>query len=166
MVVFDKAYNYYHQFAVWSASFITKNSGIIIEAMALEGNSYDGHTLLPQLDQVSDLMRKLSKLALVYRGYKGKKEILGVKIKMQESGKDNTEYEKTRDRTLFRRRAAVEPVIGHLKSDKRILRNYLEGVEGDMISTIMVTITFNFMKISLTPYTNNTTKQNILIPLF
>jgi transposase, IS5 family len=50
--------------------------------MAFEGNPYDGHTIEPQLEQVSDLPGKLPKVALVDRGYKGRKTILGVEIKM------------------------------------------------------------------------------------
>jgi IS5 family transposase len=114
--------------------------------MAFEDNPYDGHTLEPQLEQVSDLLGTLPKVALVDRGYKGRKTILGVEIMMPGSGRGKTTYEKLRDRTRFRRRAALEPVIGHLKSDYRMLRYYLEGVEGDIINTTMEAVTFNMMK--------------------
>ena len=135
-----------YEFGNKSGFVITKKSGIIIGAMAFEDNPYDGHTLQPQLEQVSDLMGRLPKLALVDRGYKGRKTILGVEIMMPGSGKGKTAYEKLRDRARFRRRAAVEPVIGHLKSDYRLIRNYLKGVEGDMINTIMAAVAFNMMK--------------------
>lgn len=135
-----------YEFGNKSGFVITKNSGIILGAMAFEGNPYDGHTLLPQLEQVSDLLGKLPKVALVDRGYKGRKDILGVEIMMPGSGKGKTAYEKIRDRARFRRRAAVEPVIGHLKSDYRLLRNYLKGVEGDMINTTIAATAFNMMK--------------------
>ena len=135
-----------YEFGNKSGFVITKKSGIIIGAMAFEGNPYDGHTLEPQLEQVSDLLGRLPKLALVDRGYKGRKDVLGVEIKIPGSGKGKTVYEKARDRARFRRRAAVEPVIGHLKSDYRMLRNYLKGVEGDMINTIMAAASFNMMK--------------------
>jgi len=65
---------------------------------------------------------------------------------MPGTGKGKTAYEKQQERSRFRRRAAVESVIGHLKSDYRMLRNYLKGVEGDMINTIMAAIAFNMMK--------------------
>jgi IS5 family transposase len=65
---------------------------------------------------------------------------------MPGTGKGKTASEKQRDRARFRRRAAVEPVIGHLKSDYLMLRNYLKGVEGDMINTIMAAVAFNMMK--------------------
>ena len=57
-----------------------------------------------------------------------------------------TAYEKLNDRSRFRRRTAVEPVIGHFKSNNRMLRNYLKGVEGAMINTIMAAVAFNMMK--------------------
>lgn len=44
-----------------------------------------------------------------------------------------TAYEKLNDRSRFRRRTAVEPVIGHFKSNNRMLRNYLKGVESDVM---------------------------------
>jgi IS5 family transposase len=135
-----------YEFGNKSGFVITKNSGIILGAMAFEGNPYDGHTLEPQLDQVSLLMGRLPKVALVDRGYKGRKTILGVEIRMPGSGRGKTAYEKYKDRARFRRRASIEPVIGHLKSDHRMLRNYLKGVEGDMINTIMAAVAFNMMK--------------------
>ena len=135
-----------YEFGNKSGFVLTKNSGIILGAMAFEGNPYDGHTLLPQLEQLSDLPGRLPKVALVDRGYQRHKTILGVEIKMPGTGKGKTAYEKLKDRARFRRRAAVEPVIGHLKSDYLMLRNYLKGVEGDMINTIMAAVAFNMMK--------------------
>ncbi len=81
---------------------ITKKSGIIIGAMAFEDNPYDGHTLESQLDQISDLMGRLPKVALVDRGYKGRKTILGVEIMMPGTGKGKTPYEKHKNRARFR----------------------------------------------------------------
>jgi len=42
---------------------------------------------------------------------------------------------KTRKR--FQRRAAIEPVIGYLKSDHRLDRNFLKGFNGDQINLLM-----------------------------
>jgi len=47
---------------------------------------------------------------------------------MPGGSKGKTAYEKHKDRARFRRQAAVEPVMGHLKSDYCMLRNYLKGV--------------------------------------
>jgi len=84
--------------------------------------------------------------ALVDRGCKGRKTIMGVNIKIPGSGKGKTAYQKAKDRKRFRRRASIEPIIGHLKQDHRVLRNYLKSVEGDMINTILAGAAFNMMK--------------------
>ncbi|HOS73473.1 MAG TPA: hypothetical protein PLA17_00550 [Bacteroidales bacterium] len=57
-----------------------------------------------------------------------------------------TAYEKHKARARFIHQASVEPVIRHLKSDYRMPGNYLKGVEGDMINTIMAVVAFNMMK--------------------
>jgi hypothetical protein len=106
----------------------------------------DGHTLEPQLTQINDMLGRLPETALVDRGYRGRKHILGVNIKIPGSGKGKSPYKKAIERQKFRRRAAIEPIIGHLKYDHRMLRNYLKGVEGDMINTIMAGAAFNMMK--------------------
>jgi transposase, IS5 family len=125
---------------------LTKKSGIVVGAMAFEENIYDGHAIEPQLAQVEDLLGRLPETALVDRGCKGRKSILGVSIKIPGSGKGKTAYQKIRDSEKFRRRASIEPIIGHIKQD-RMLRNYLKGVEGDMINTLLAGAAFNMMKI-------------------
>jgi IS5 family transposase len=135
-----------YEFGNKSSFAITKNSGIVIGAMAFEENIYDGHAIEPQLEQVKDLLGRLPETVLVDRGCRGRKSILGVNIKIPGSGKGKTAYQKTRDRARFRRRASIEPIIGHLKQDHRMLRNYLKGVEGDMINTLLAGAAFNMMK--------------------
>ena len=44
----------------------------------------------------------------------------------------------------MRRRAAVEPVIGHLKDDHRMRRNYLKGRSGDRINAVLAAAGYNF----------------------
>jgi transposase, IS5 family len=44
----------------------------------------------------------------------------------------------------MKRRAAVEPVIGHLKAEHRMGRNYLKGPEGDRINAILAAAGYNF----------------------
>ena len=135
-----------YEFGNKSSFVLTKKSGIVVGAMAFEENIYDGHTLEPQLAQVEDLLGRLPETALVDRGCKGRKSILGVNIKIPGSGKGKSAYQKAKDRERFRRRASIEPIIGHLKQDHRVLRNYLKGVEGDMINTILAGAAFNMMK--------------------
>ena len=49
-------------------------------------------------------------------------------------------------RKRFRRRAGIEPVIGHLKHDHRLKRNFLKGFAGDQINLLMAAAAFNFKK--------------------
>ena len=44
----------------------------------------------------------------------------------------------------MRRRAAVEPVIGHLKAEHRMGRNHLKGYEGDRANAVLAAAGYNF----------------------
>lgn len=44
------------------------------------------------------------------------------------------------------RRAAIETVIGHLKYDYRMIRNYLKGTTGDAMNLILAAIAMNFKR--------------------
>jgi IS5 family transposase len=135
-----------YEFGNKSCFALTKKSGIVVGALAFEENIYDGHAIEPQLEQVEDLIGKLPEIAIVDRGCKGRKNIMGVNIKIPGSGKGKTAYQKRKERERFRRRASIEPIIGHIKQDHRMLRNYLKGVEGDMINTLLAGAAFNMMK--------------------
>ena len=81
------------------------------------------------------------------RGYRGRKKILGVEIQIPDaSPKGNTPYQKRKKRKRFRERAGIEPIIGHLKSDHRLSRNYLSGIVGDEINTLIAAAAFNVKK--------------------
>jgi len=60
--------------------------------------------------------------------------------------KKDTKKEIEIKRQKFRRRAAIEPVIGHLKSDYRMTRNFLKGFKGDEINLLMAASAFNLKK--------------------
>lgn len=47
------------------------------------------------------------------------------------------------DFSKFRKRAGIEPVIGHLKSDHRMIWNYLRGTLGDTINTLLAAAAYN-----------------------
>jgi len=136
-----------YEFGAKASIVQTKNSGIIVGAYSLEKNQYDGHTLPDALEQCAELRGSRPKVAIVDRGYRGKKigetEILLPKPPK----KDTSEYQKRKARQRFRRRAAIEPVIGHLKTDYRLDRNYLKGVAGDSINLMLAAAAFNFRKL-------------------
>jgi hypothetical protein len=57
--------------------------------------------------------------------------------------KQDTRQQKNKKRKQCRRRAAIEPIIGHLKSDYRMARNYLKGAAGDRINLLMAAVAWN-----------------------
>jgi len=47
-------------------------------------------------------------------------------------------------RREMKRRAAIEPVIGHIKAEHRMDRNYLKGRDGDRANAVLAAAGFNF----------------------
>ena len=127
---------------------LTQNTGIIVGAMTFEENIYDGHTLDAVLKQTQLLTGNYPKTATVDRGYKGTNTVENTSIirPSKPLKRDNT-YEKQRKRKHCRRRAAIEPIIGHFKQDHRVASNYLKGKTGDKINFIMATCGFNYKKL-------------------
>ena len=116
-------------------------------ALGFKDNPYDGHTLDPQLEQVERLTGGLPKVGVVDRGYRGRKQVKGVEIlSPKKLSTKATAYLKQKMRQLFRARAGIEPVIGHVKLDHRMERNYLSGNIGDNMNTILAATGFNMMK--------------------
>ena len=140
---------------------LTKTSKIVVGAIAFENNPYDGHTLDEHLNQTEYLTESRPKTGIVDRGYKGKKKINGTEIiSPSVPKKETTQYEKQKARKRFRARAGIEPVIGHIKYDHRMLRNYLKGVIGDQLNTLLAGTGFNLKKML------NRIKEQILFNLF
>lgn len=124
----------------------TRGSGIIVGAMAVEGNAHDGHTLEPQLLQVRELTGGKIKKAIVGRGYKVKGGIKGVDIVLPKALKRESYYLKKKREERCRSRAGIEGLISHLKHDHRILRNYLSGTVGDQINSLLAGAAYNMKK--------------------
>mgnify|MGYP001601448903 CR=1 FL=1 len=124
----------------------TKNTGVIIGAINIEKNDYDGHTLAPALEQQQRLTGHLLKNNFVDRGYRGVKQVLGTNILTPQNHSHLNNYQKQKLRKGFRRRAAIEPVIGHLKSDYRLSRNFYKGVFGDNINVMLAASAMNFKR--------------------
>jgi IS5 family transposase len=130
------------------SSFVkTKKSGIIVGAMAFIENIYDGATLEPQLNQTEQLIGRKPKYGIVDRGYRGKKQVNGIKIVIPKRlPLAATRYQIQKIREQFRARAGIEPIIGHLKQDHRMSRNYLLDPDGDKVNTILAAAGFNLRK--------------------
>ena len=125
----------------------TRDSKIIVGAMAFDSNRYDGHTLPGVLLQLKRLTHLSPAVALCDRGYKGKSKINDTRIiRPRTPTRDVDSAYRKLMRLRFRKRAGIEPVIGHLKSDHRLSRNYLKGFKGDQINVLMAAAAFNFRK--------------------
>lgn len=125
----------------------TQNTGVIVGAMGFR-NEYDGHTLEPALNQHEKLTGKRAKSATVDRGYQGKSKVGETEISIPKPFNNNklSRYKQTKLRKGFKRRAAIEPVIGHAKSDHRLARNFYKGIIGDNINVMLAAAAFNFKR--------------------
>jgi len=125
--------------------FVTSSkSNWILGAMAFHGNPYDGHTLktaLAQAESVTGVAPEKAICDLGYRGhnYKGDCDIQIV-----------NRYRKKITRKLqrlWKRRSAIEPVIGHAKQEHRLNCNRLKGTDGDELNVIFAGAGFNIKKL-------------------
>ena len=109
---------------------------------ALPGNPYDGHTLAEALEQVEILTDQRPELAVVDRGYRGHGvETTQVLISGSKRGLTPTL------KKLLRRRSAIEPEIGHMKTDGRLAKCPLKGLRGDAIFAVLCGCGHNLRKI-------------------
>lgn len=122
----------------------TARSNIIVGVVSHEQNLHDSHTLPAILKHVETSRGKAAKQAVCDRGYRGKSEVNGTQIILPGKAlKRDTRYQKDKKRRQCKRRAAIEPIIGHLKSDYRMARNYLKGALGDHINLLMAACAWN-----------------------
>ena len=105
--------------------------------------------------------QKLPKELVYDRGGKGKAEIKGVKISIPcTPRKADTPYQKQTKRKKFRTRAAIEPIIGHLKTDFRLAQNYFSGEAGPQINALLSATAWNMKKMM------EILKQKFSFPIF
>jgi IS5 family transposase len=122
-----------YEFGVKASIATTNKSNFVVGGMALPGNPYDGHTLTQALAQVRRITGSVIEEAFVDRGYRGHGETqTTVFIAGQKRG-----IKTERLKCSLKRREAIEPVIGHLKSDGLLGRNYLKGSEGDQVNVML-----------------------------
>jgi IS5 family transposase len=122
----------------------TSRGGWFVGAQALHGNPYDGHTLKAALEQVQRITGADPKQVFVDMGYRGHGYSGDVEVHVDKRHRGRI------DRSLWRwmkRRAAIEPGIGHLKREHRMERNRLSGVEGDRFNAILSAVGMNFHKL-------------------
>jgi transposase, IS5 family len=112
----------------------------VLHAKALHGNPYDGHTLGPVIADYERLTGVEVRRIHVDKGYRGHSHPHRFRVWISGQVRRVTKP----IRREMRRRAAVEPVIGHLKADHRMDRNYLKGRDGDRANAVLAAAGYNF----------------------
>lgn len=133
-----------YEFGAKASVVMGKIGGVILGAYSLPENDYDGHALEPTLEQVERVSGYRPAVAIGDKGFRGKTHCGTTEVVTPGRPKKNaTAYEKRKAKARFRRRAAIEPRIGHLKSDFRLGRNFLKGQVGDAINLLLAAAASN-----------------------
>ena len=121
---------------------VTKPKGgqFVLHAKALHGNPFDGHTLRAAVAGVHATTGVEVRRIHVDKGYRG--HDCPNKFRVWISGQVRRTTRALRRE--MKRRAAIEPVIGHLKAEHRMARNYLKGREGDRANAVLAAASYNF----------------------
>lgn len=120
----------------------TLAGGFVVGMRSMPGNPYDGHTLPDALQQVETLTGSCPSLAVVDRGYRGH-GAHGTTVLVSGTRRGLT----PRLRKLLRRRSAIEPEIGHMKTDGRLARCALKGTIGDALYAVLCGCGHNIRKL-------------------
>jgi IS5 family transposase len=123
----------------------TSRGGWLVGAQAMPGNPYDGHTLKEAVKQIERITHT-PEHAFVDQGYRGHDYEGPVDVHVDKRRRGSTAKSLWK---WMKRRAAIEPAIGHLKQEHRLDRNRLKGVEGDRINAILSAAGMNFSKLMI-----------------
>jgi len=113
-----------------------------LHAKALPGNPYDGHTLATIIPQMEATIGAEIGRVLADAGYKGHNAPESHKFRVYTAGQKRRMTPAIKRE--MRRRAAIEPVIGHIKNEHRMGRNYLAHEQGDAVNAILAAAGYNF----------------------
>jgi IS5 family transposase len=117
-----------------------KGGQFVLHAKALHGNPFDGHTLGPVIADLEKLTGVETRRIHVDKGYRGHNHTEKFRVWITGQVRRVTRP----IRREMKRRAAVEPVIGHLKAEHRLDRNYLKGLDGDRSNAVLAAVGYNF----------------------
>jgi IS5 family transposase len=121
-----------YEFGVKVSVASTNRDNFVVGMLAEPGNPYDGHTLGRIIEQVQRMTGCAVKRGFVDRGYRGH-DVEEAQVLISGRKRALTPQMKKE----LRRRSAVEPVIGHMKNDGKLGRNYLLGTLGDAINALL-----------------------------
>jgi IS5 family transposase len=120
----------------------SRGGQFVTHVAALPGNPYDGHTLATVIPAAQELIGNTIERIITDAGYRGHNAPPEYQFKVYTAGqKRRVTPQIKRD---FKRRAAVEPVIGHLKEGHRMGRNHLAHSSGDAINAVLAAVGYNF----------------------
>ena len=122
-----------------------KGGQFVTHVKALPGNPYDGHTLATVIPDMEALVGNTIGRILADKGYRGHNAPSDYKFRVFISGQKRR-MTPTIKREL-KRRSAVEPVIGHLKAEHRMGRNYLWYRQGDAANAVLAAAGYNFRRL-------------------
>jgi transposase, IS5 family len=123
----------------------SKGGQFVVHAQALPGNPYDGHTLAGVIPAIEQLVGNTIERLHADAGYRGHNAPPDYKFRIYTS-KQKRHVTPAIKREM-KRRAAVEPVIGHLKEDHRMERNYLAHRRGDLNNAVLAAAGYNFRRL-------------------
>jgi IS5 family transposase len=119
-----------------------KGGQFVTHAKALPGKPYDGHTLATVIPEMEALIGNTIERLIADKGYRGHNAPPEYKFRVFTSGQKRRMTSKIKRE--MRRRSAIEPVIGHLKSEHRMERNYLAHRAGDAANAVLAAAGYNF----------------------
>jgi IS5 family transposase len=120
----------------------SKGGQFALHAKALPGNPYDGHTLASIIPDMEKTIGNQISRILADAGYRGHNAPDSHKFRVFTSGQKRRVTPAIKRQ--MRRRSAIEPVIGHIKAEHRMDRNYLAGKQGDAVNAILAAAGYNF----------------------
>lgn len=121
-----------YEFGVKVSLAVTAKEGLVVGMRSMPGSPYDGHTVDSQLEQVAILSGEVPKIVLADRGYRGVEPASGARLLIS-----HTRRLPKRLKKLLKRRQVVEPMIGHMKADGLLGKNWLKGAEGDALHALL-----------------------------
>jgi IS5 family transposase len=132
-----------YEFGVKASIVVTHRNGLMVGARTFPGNPYDGHILSAQLEQTNLLLEEVGRVpkeAVVDLGFRG---VDGDNPNVQIIHRGKFKSLTKQQRRWLKRRQAVEPAIGHLKSDHRMDRCWLQGTVGDALHAVLCAAGYN-----------------------
>jgi IS5 family transposase len=120
----------------------SKGGQFVAHVTALPGNPYDGHTLATVIPEIEATVGASLDRIITDAGYRGHNAPQEQRFKVYVAGQKRGLTAAIK--RALRRRAAVEPVIGHLKNEHRMTRNHLAGAAGDASNAVLAAVGYNF----------------------